>query len=94
MLVETLLRMSDGNPLFLEELIRSAAEPAAEPNTDAEKTATDAGKSGQHRPYTVLAMLQARLSQLDPAARRVLRAASVLARPSSGRRGALAGRRC
>ncbi len=76
-LVETLLKMSDGNPLFLEELIRSAAEPAAEPNTDAEKTATDAGKSGQHRPYTVLAMLQARLSQLDPAARRVLRAASV-----------------
>jgi serine/threonine protein kinase len=76
-LVDTLLRMSDGNPLFLEELIRSAVEPTPAPAGNADQTSSDASRSGQHRPYTVLAMLQARLSQLDPAARRVLRAASV-----------------
>ena len=75
-LVETLLRLSDGNPLFLEELIRSAAEPN-EPTSSAPQSSGDASRSGTHRPYTVLAMLQARLSQLDPSARRVLRAASI-----------------
>ncbi len=77
MLVDTLLRLADGNPLFLEELIRSAAEPVAELPAGREPPSSDAARSGQHRPYTVLAMLQARLSQLDPAARRVLRAASI-----------------
>lgn len=78
MLVETLLRLSDGNPLFLEELIRSAAEPTEPPAGAPDvHAAADVSRSGTHRPYTVLAMLQARLSQLDPAARRVLRAASI-----------------
>ncbi|UQA62911.1 serine/threonine-protein kinase [Polyangium aurulentum] len=51
---------SGGNALFLEELIRGAAE----------------GR-GDEAPPTVLAMLQARIARLDPAARRLLRVASI-----------------
>ncbi|TKD13093.1 protein kinase domain-containing protein [Polyangium fumosum] len=58
--VARIVEQAAGNALFLEELIRAAAE----------------GKSEEH-PDTVLAMLQARLSCLDPAIRRVLCAASV-----------------
>ncbi len=76
--IDTLVRLSDGNPLFLEELIRSAAEPNEPPGSAGDSSpSADASRSGTHRPYTVLAMLQARLSQLDPSARRVLRAASI-----------------
>jgi tetratricopeptide (TPR) repeat protein len=49
-----------GNPLYLEELIRAAANP----------------RRGS-LPATVLAMVQARLLELEPEARRMLRAASV-----------------
>jgi tetratricopeptide (TPR) repeat protein/predicted Ser/Thr protein kinase len=49
-----------GNPLYLEELIRAAANP----------------RRGS-LPATVLAMVQARLLDLEPEARRVLRAASI-----------------
>lgn len=77
-LADMLLRLSDGNPLFLEELIRSAAEPDPPSSSSTPPPpGADASRSGTHKPYTVLAMLQARLSQLDPSARRVLRAASV-----------------
>lgn len=58
--LERMVRLSAGNALFLEELIRAAAE----------------GKAGDV-PETVLAMLQSRLSRLEPEARLVLRAASV-----------------
>jgi eukaryotic-like serine/threonine-protein kinase len=58
--VQRLVAQSSGNALFLEELLRAAAE----------------GK-GDDLPETVLAMLQARISRLEPGARRVLRAASV-----------------
>src|SRR5262249_35770544 len=50
-----------GNAFFLEELIRAVAE----------------GARGDALPPTVLAMVQARLEELEPGARRVLRAASV-----------------
>ncbi len=56
-----LAALSGGNPFFLEELLRAAAEK---------------GTDGP-LPETVLAMLGARLSDLEPEARRVLRAASV-----------------
>jgi serine/threonine protein kinase len=59
--VDRIVRLAAGNALFLEELIRAAAE----------------GKAGEV-PETVVAMLQARLSRLEPAARLLLRAASVL----------------
>ena len=59
-LLARLVAQSGGHPLFLEELIRAAAE----------------GK-GDEQPETVRAMLQARLSHLDPLSRRVLRAASL-----------------
>ncbi|MDI1483821.1 serine/threonine-protein kinase [Polyangium sp. y55x31] len=61
--VKRVVEQAAGNALFLEELIRAAAEGKAE---------------GQ--PDTVLAMLQARLSCLDPASRRVLSAASIFGR--------------
>ena len=59
--VDRIVRLAGGNALFLEELIRAAAE----------------GKAGEV-PETVVAMLQARLSRLEPTARLLLRAASVL----------------
>src|SRR5262249_11808562 len=52
--------LAGGNPLFLEELIRTAA----------------AGRMNE-QPDTVLAMLQARLSCLDPPSRRLLCTASI-----------------
>lgn len=59
-LVTRLVKRSAGNALFLEELIRAAAE----------------GK-GDRLPETVLAILQTRLSRLDPPTRRMLRAGAV-----------------
>jgi serine/threonine protein kinase len=57
--VARIVDQAAGNALYLEELIRSAAEGTLDTLPD-----------------TVLAMLHARLQALDPAARRVLRAAS------------------
>jgi len=57
--IARLVRLSEGNAFYLEELIRAAAQGA------------------QALPETVVAMVQARLSGLEPDARRVLRAASV-----------------
>ncbi|MBL9102683.1 MAG: protein kinase [Myxococcales bacterium] len=58
-LVARIVDQAAGNALYLEELIRSAAEGTLDTLPD-----------------TVLAMLHARLQALDPAARRLLRAAS------------------
>jgi tetratricopeptide (TPR) repeat protein len=60
--IEDLARQADGNALYLEELIRAAAE----------------GKDKDAPfPATVLAMVEARLARLPRDARRVLRVASV-----------------
>jgi tetratricopeptide (TPR) repeat protein len=61
-LVERIAVRADGNPFFLEELIRAAAV-----GVDVDTTL----------PETVLATMQARLDALGPEHRRVLRAASV-----------------
>ncbi len=58
--VARLVDLANGNPFFLEELIRATSE----------------GRSDT-LPETVLAVLDARLAQLDASARRLLRAASV-----------------
>jgi tetratricopeptide (TPR) repeat protein len=58
--VDELIARADGNPYFLEELVR----------------AVRAGR-GDALPETVLGTVSARIDALDPAARRVLRAASV-----------------
>ncbi len=63
-LVARIVEQAAGNALYLEELIRAAAD---------ESPSDRSGSSVS----TVLAMLQARLSRLPPAVRRVLRAASV-----------------
>ena len=57
--MSALIERAEGNPFYLEELLRSAATGDVE------------------QPQTVMAMIHARLSALDPYARRVLRAASV-----------------
>jgi tetratricopeptide (TPR) repeat protein len=61
--IQRVVEQSDGNALFLEELIRMAAE----------------GR-GEAAPETVLAVLQGRLSRMDPGARQVLLAASFFGR--------------
>ena len=62
-LVRKAVEQSDGNALFLEEIIRMLAE----------------GR-GEAPPETVLAVLQARLSRMEPALRQVLLAASIFGR--------------
>ncbi|HWO26111.1 MAG TPA: protein kinase [Kofleriaceae bacterium] len=57
-----------GNALYLEELIRAVA-------ADSKDAGKDTGKDAL--PGTVLAMVQSRLEALEPAARQVIRAASV-----------------
>ncbi|WP_437486660.1 protein kinase [Sorangium sp. So ce1014] len=57
-----IVRRAAGNPFFVEELVRAAAE----------------GRDAREAPETVLAMVQARLQDLDAEARRLLRAGSVL----------------
>jgi hypothetical protein len=62
-MVQRIVDQSDGNALFLEELIRMVAE----------------GRKGAV-PGSVLAVLQARLQQMEPGVRRVLLAASLFGR--------------
>jgi hypothetical protein len=64
--IAQIVGQADGNPFYLEELIRAAAEA---------KSAERPSLVGL--PDTVLAMVQARIEGLEPDARRVLRAASV-----------------
>ncbi len=63
-LVARLVERADGNPFFLEELVRALSE----------------GHGDAALPTTVLGMVQARLAVLEPTTRRVLRAASVFGR--------------
>ncbi len=58
--VAELVERGEGNPFFLEELVRAVSE-----------------RGSSALPPTVLAMVQARLDELDVETRRVLRAASV-----------------
>ncbi|MCB9597013.1 MAG: protein kinase [Sandaracinaceae bacterium] len=58
--IAQIVERAAGHPLYLEELIRAAAEGDA-----------------SDRPRTVLAMIHGRLDALEPAERRVMRAASV-----------------
>ncbi|HVW28759.1 MAG TPA: protein kinase [Polyangiaceae bacterium] len=57
--LDRIIKTADGNPFYVEELIRRVASGSTE------------------WPDTVLAMAQSRIEQLEPAARHVLRAASV-----------------
>jgi len=70
-LTAQLFELSEGNALYLEELVRAAAERPAVP-----------GKSGAPAaaPDSVISMLEARLEGLPDEARRLLRAASVFGR--------------
>jgi eukaryotic-like serine/threonine-protein kinase len=66
-----LVERSDGNAFYLEELIRSAAHRMWRP------TSKPPPMPRADLPETVIAVAQARLSRLDVAERRVLRAASI-----------------
>ncbi|HEY8072730.1 MAG TPA: protein kinase, partial [Labilithrix sp.] len=79
-----LLDLAAGNVFFLEELIRAFAETTGRSTARTVGTVPPAPSSSAKTlegewslPSTVLAMLEARLERLDPAARRVLRAASI-----------------
>ncbi|HEX2573257.1 MAG TPA: AAA family ATPase [Polyangia bacterium] len=65
-LVERIAEQAGGNALFLEELIRAAAEAGEAP-----------GPGRMAAPATVLAMLEARFVRFPDDVRRVLRAASI-----------------
>ncbi|MEA2368632.1 MAG: oligopeptide transport system substrate-binding protein, partial [Thermoleophilaceae bacterium] len=75
---ERLLEHADGNPFFLEELVRSLVDAGA-------LVADDGGwrydhDAGADLPPTVEKVVLARIDRLDPASRDVLVAASVLGR--------------
>lgn len=63
-LVSRLVERADGNPFFLEELVRAVGE----------------GRREGPLPTTVLGMIEARLAELEASTRRVLRAGSVFGR--------------
>jgi ABC-type transport system substrate-binding protein/class 3 adenylate cyclase len=77
-LARRLLEEAEGNPFFLEELVRSI--------TDAGAVVSESGgwrfdrEVPLHVPETVEQVILARIARLDPAAKRVLTAASVLGR--------------
>jgi class 3 adenylate cyclase len=77
------LSAGEGNPLFVEELVRMLVE---EPQPDrAEPGASLVGGSSQASvPPTIQALLAARLERLDPAERAVIDAAAVVGRSFSG----------
>jgi serine/threonine protein kinase len=70
--IERIVQLSEGNPLFLEELVRAAAK-GSEREAPVAPLCHDREELG-----TLLAMLQARIERLVPDERRVLRAASIL----------------
>jgi len=71
--VRRIIERCEGNAFYLEELIRAAAErPPANGNARPPTPRHD------ELPETVIAVAQARLERLDPMARKVLRAASIL----------------
>lgn len=73
-----LLEEAEGNPFFLEELIRSITDAGAIV-TDGERLSF-VHEVPLHVPETVEQVILARIARLDPAAKRVLTAASVLGR--------------
>ncbi len=70
-LIERIVQLSEGNALFLEELVREAAK-----GSEREPPATV--MDHREAPATLMAMLQARIERLTLEERRVLRVASVL----------------
>jgi len=65
--IADIIERGQGNAFYLEELVRAVSE----------RRSGERGGEASALPETVLAMVQARLEELDPEARRVLRAASV-----------------
>jgi tetratricopeptide (TPR) repeat protein len=70
--VDRIVTQAAGNAFYLEELLRAVAAGASA------TTASTAPGTTDSLPGTVMAMVHARLEALEPEARRVLRAASVL----------------
>jgi tetratricopeptide (TPR) repeat protein len=68
--IAKLVERSEGNGFYLEELIRAAAE-------DGSRGRSKGSLLVDHLPESVIAVAQARLERLDPAVRKVLRAASI-----------------
>jgi len=69
--VRRIVERSEGNAFYLEELIRAAAERGPE------RASRPPTPRADELPETVIAVAQARLERLDPAVRKVLRAASI-----------------
>jgi tetratricopeptide (TPR) repeat protein len=68
--VHAIVERSEGNAFYLEELIRDAAQRQG-------RVRSRWSALRQDLPETVIAMAQARLERLEPAARKILRAASI-----------------
>jgi hypothetical protein len=80
-LVDRILERAGGNAFYLEEIVRHVRSGAIKgllraPEDSSESLDTDIS-FGSALPETVLALAEARIQALEPAARRVLRAASV-----------------
>jgi hypothetical protein len=73
--IERIVELSEGNALFLEELVRAAAREPGRADGDAGPALSG---DGPDAPAALMAMLQARIERLAPEERRVLRVASIL----------------
>jgi tetratricopeptide (TPR) repeat protein/class 3 adenylate cyclase len=76
-LVETILPIAQGNPLFIKEMVRSLAETEAIVKSNGAWQVTERLEAAQI-PTTIHAMLQARIDRLGENERRVLRKAAVI----------------
>ncbi|CAN5561872.1 hypothetical protein BH20CHL7_BH20CHL7_05910 [soil metagenome] len=74
-----ILERADGNPFFIEEVIRILVDRGAIERRDGRWVATRTVESGEI-PETLHGLLLARIDRLDPEAREVLRVASVIGR--------------
>ncbi|MEW6756677.1 MAG: protein kinase, partial [Acidobacteriota bacterium] len=79
-MVEGLVRRAEGNPLFLEELVRTLLEEGAIVRGDSEWRVDASRLAGGSLPTSLLGLLKARLDPLSPGERVVLQRAAAVGR--------------
>jgi tetratricopeptide (TPR) repeat protein len=79
-----ILRKSEGNPFYLEEVIRSLLNSGALVRHDDGDCTVTAGINDIAIPDTLQGVIMSRIDQLDPAAKRLLQVASVIGRDFMG----------
>jgi class 3 adenylate cyclase/tetratricopeptide (TPR) repeat protein len=83
---ETVLRKSEGNPFFLEEVVRTLIDKGMiEPDTEGNQWQVSGSQEQIEIPDNLQALLLARIDRLDSTSRKILQLASVVGRVFSCR---------